>query len=81
MYIVQENQAPCIDINNTNTNNEVQRLLERIRYVARSCKEIRDKYQMYEGKSGIPLFRHFLTSESVMTVQGVYIYKQTACTT
>ncbi|KAI4876777.1 hypothetical protein NFI96_008146, partial [Prochilodus magdalenae] len=63
MYVVQENQAPCIDINNTNTNNEVQRLLERIRYVARSCKEIRDRYQMYED--GL----YYLTTETGVVYQ------------
>ncbi|XP_048014262.1 intelectin-like isoform X5 [Megalobrama amblycephala] len=40
-------EAPCI--NDTNFNHELEKLLDRIKYVARSCKEILDKYHVYEG--------------------------------
>ncbi|XP_066515798.1 intelectin-like [Hoplias malabaricus] len=48
MYVIQEAETPCIDLNNTTTNHMVEKLLEKIRYVARSCKEIQDKYQIHE---------------------------------
>ncbi|KAL7856392.1 hypothetical protein AOLI_G00199960 [Acnodon oligacanthus] len=63
MYVIQETQAPCIDMNNTNSNNEVEKLIERIRYVARSCKEIRDKYGIYED--GL----YYLTTETGVVYQ------------
>uniref|UniRef100_A0A8C2IPN3 Zgc:153219 n=1 Tax=Cyprinus carpio TaxID=7962 RepID=A0A8C2IPN3_CYPCA len=41
-------EAPCINISDTNSNHELEKLLDRIKYVARSCKEIRDKYHVYD---------------------------------
>ncbi|KAL1277013.1 hypothetical protein QQF64_023686 [Cirrhinus molitorella] len=48
MYVMQETEVPCINISDTNTNHELEKLLDRIKYVARSCKEIRDKYHVYD---------------------------------
>ncbi|ROL49532.1 Intelectin [Anabarilius grahami] len=48
MYVIQETEAPCINISDTNTNHELEKLLDRIKYVARSCKEIHDKYHVYD---------------------------------
>ncbi|KAL1271347.1 hypothetical protein QQF64_030363 [Cirrhinus molitorella] len=48
MYVMQETETPCINISDTNSNHELEKLLDRIKYVARSCKEIRDKYQVYD---------------------------------
>ncbi|XP_042583654.1 intelectin-like [Cyprinus carpio] len=48
MYVIQEAEAPCINISDTNSNHELEKLLDRIKYVARSCKEIRDKYHVYD---------------------------------
>lgn len=57
MYVIQETEAPCINISDTKSNHELEKLLDRIKYVARSCKEILDKYQVYEG-----MFFFFLLS-------------------
>ncbi|XP_021333543.2 uncharacterized protein isoform X2 [Danio rerio] len=48
MYVIQETETPCINISDSNSNHELEKLLDRIKYVARSCKEIRDKYYVYE---------------------------------
>ncbi|XP_030643743.1 intelectin-like [Chanos chanos] len=48
MYVIQEAETPCISVSVPNTNREVEKLLDRMKYVARSCKEIRDKYGVYE---------------------------------
>ncbi|KAI2662626.1 Intelectin [Labeo rohita] len=48
MYVIQEREAPCINISDTNSNHELEKLLDRIKYVARSCKEIRNKYHVYD---------------------------------
>ncbi|XP_067256857.1 intelectin-like [Chanodichthys erythropterus] len=48
MYVIQETEAPCINISDSNNNHELEKLLGRIKYVARSCKEILDKYHVYE---------------------------------
>ncbi|XP_057190910.1 intelectin-like isoform X1 [Triplophysa rosa] len=40
---IKHTGTPCID-----TTDEAENLLNRIRYVARSCKEIRDKYQIHD---------------------------------
>jgi len=59
MYVIQETEAPCINISDTNSNHELEKLLDRIKYVARSCKEILDKYQVYEGMVFLLLFFMF----------------------
>ncbi|KAK7170457.1 hypothetical protein R3I94_000613 [Phoxinus phoxinus] len=48
MYVIQETEAPCINISDTKSSHELEKLLDRIKYVARSCKEILDKYHVYE---------------------------------
>ncbi|KAG9259697.1 intelectin-like [Astyanax mexicanus] len=63
MYVIQESDAPCININDSNSNHEIEKLLERMRYVARSCKEIRDKYRIYED--GL----YYLTTDSGVVYQ------------
>ncbi len=49
MYVIQEKEAPCISISDTNSNHKLEKLMGRIKYVAQSCKEIRDKYHVYDG--------------------------------
>ncbi|KAG9333036.1 hypothetical protein JZ751_013913 [Albula glossodonta] len=46
---IQKAEALGQKANNTINNHEAEKLLERVRYVARSCKEIKDKYGAYEG--------------------------------
>ncbi|XP_059378570.1 intelectin-like [Carassius carassius] len=46
--LTTQQEAPCIIMDETNINPEVAKLLGRIKYVARSCKEIRDKYHVYD---------------------------------
>ncbi|KAL7840955.1 hypothetical protein SRHO_G00246460, partial [Serrasalmus rhombeus] len=48
MYVIQETQAPSIDLKSTYSNSEVEKLLQKIKYIARSCKELRDKYEILE---------------------------------
>ncbi|KAK9952661.1 hypothetical protein ABG768_018475 [Culter alburnus] len=43
-----ETEASCIKFTDTNSNRELEKLQDRIKYVARSCKEILDKYQVNE---------------------------------
>uniref|UniRef100_A0A671KK18 Uncharacterized protein n=1 Tax=Sinocyclocheilus anshuiensis TaxID=1608454 RepID=A0A671KK18_9TELE len=44
-----QQEAPYIIMDETNINPEVAKLLGRIKYVARSCKEIREKYHVHDG--------------------------------
>lgn len=47
--LATQQETPSIITDETNTNPEVAKLLGRIKYVARSCKEIREKYHVYDG--------------------------------
>ncbi|XP_051751427.1 intelectin-like isoform X2 [Ctenopharyngodon idella] len=40
-------ETPSVNIGDASANPEIGKLLGRIKYVARSCKEIRDKYQVH----------------------------------
>lgn len=79
MYVIQEAQAPCIDINDTNSNHEVEKLIERLRLVARSCKEIRDKYHIYEGMSGTAF--KILCFSIISGNDSEFVCEQMGCTT
>ncbi|XP_026123232.1 intelectin-like [Carassius auratus] len=46
--LATQQEAPCIIMDETNINPEIAKLLGRIKYVARSCKEIREKYHVYD---------------------------------
>lgn len=43
-----QQEAPSINIGDTSANPEIVKLLGRMKFVARSCKEIRDKYQAHD---------------------------------
>ncbi|XP_048014279.1 intelectin-like [Megalobrama amblycephala] len=58
-----ETEASCIKSTDTNSNQELEKLQDRIKYVARSCKEILDKYHVYED--GL----YYLTSPSGVLYQ------------
>uniref|UniRef100_A0A8C2INQ6 Fibrinogen C-terminal domain-containing protein n=1 Tax=Cyprinus carpio TaxID=7962 RepID=A0A8C2INQ6_CYPCA len=44
--LTTQQEAPCNIMDETNVNPEVAKLLGRIKYVARSCKEIQEKYHV-----------------------------------
>lgn len=47
--LAAQQEAPSIIMDDTNINPEAAKLLSRIKYVGRSCKEIREKYHVYDG--------------------------------
>lgn len=47
--LATQQEAPCNIMDETNVNPEVAKLLGRIKYVARSCKEIQEKYHVNDG--------------------------------
>lgn len=47
--VVDQQEAPHIKTVDTNTNLEDAILQGRIKYAARSCKELHEKYQVYDG--------------------------------
>ncbi|KAI2662615.1 Intelectin [Labeo rohita] len=46
--LTTQQEAPSIIMDDTNINPEAAKLLSRIKYVGRSCKEIREKYHVYD---------------------------------
>ncbi len=57
--LATQQEAPYIVMDETNINPEASKLLGRIKYVARSCKEIHEKYHVNDGMTfSIYLYYH-----------------------
>lgn len=77
--VANQEKVTFCNIRDTCSNPEAAKLLDKMKFAARSCKEIRDKYRVYDGTI-YSIYFCYVKQQLHLFDSGMLLFNQMACT-